>query len=697
MTTRIKLFISTITVSVLLFCGLCIGSRMEKSNNFNSLEGIKTIIQFSPEAISTTTKKLIEQTRAQIDAIIAIPDSKRTFDNTLHALSDVSSLSDLAIFAHMCVLLKEVSPDGAIRAAAEQALIAMQDFEVDVISKNKKLFQSVKAYHDGNAQKETLRPDQRYFLDEVYSGYMRSGLELSDEKLEEVKKLNKELGKLSLQFSGHIAADASSVTVPCADLAGCDEQFIAALKKTDDGNCVLGVDYPTYFNVMENCTVSGTRKKLYLAFQNRAYPHNHEVLQEIIKKRDELARALGYTSYAHLDLEDEMVKHPDRAYAFLADLHARAVKKEHAEWNKLLPECKGIEQTRDGKLYPWDVMFASSQFKKKNYNLDDREVAEYFPADSTIKGLFFIYESFFSIKFTELPAKGFWHDDVQLITVASKDDPDHILGYLLLDLYPRPNKYSHAACFPIVPGQLAEGHKPSTTIAGVVANFPRSTGDKPALMMLKDVKTFFHEFGHALHHVLGATPIAAQAGTSVKRDFVELPSQMLEEWLDSKEILKLISKHYKTGEPLPDEMIDTLIELRNFGTGSFVTRQVCLSLLSLNCFGPNPQKNPHELWCDIANDYSSGFVHFEPDAHMVASFGHLTGYGAKYYGYLWSKVFALDLFSEIKKHGLLNPEIGRKYVREVLSKGGSQDPNELLCNFLGREPNSKAFFKAMGI
>lgn len=684
-------------LSVLLFFELCVGNRMEKQTHFTSLDGIKTLIKLPAAEFPQLTKRLIEQTQANIDAIIALPDEEKTFDNTLHAISDITSLSDLAVFAHVCVALKELSPDAAIREAAQQALITLQNFEVDAISKNKELFKAIHTYYEGNAKTETLRPDQRYFLDELYKGYLRSGLELPDERLAQVKQLNKELAKLSLDFNGHIAADTSTIMVPCEGLEGLDDAFITSLKKAADGSYILGVDYPTYFNVMENCTVSETRKKLFLAFQNRAYPHNHATLREIIKKRDQLARSLGYKSYAHLELEDEMVKTPERAYDFLHDLYQQAVKKEQEDWQKLIAECESIEKSEDGKLYPWDVMFVISQYKQKHYDLDDRKIAEYFPVDTTFEGLFSIYESFFNITFTELPASGFWHDEVRLLAVASKDDPEHVRGYLLLDLYPRPNKFSHAACFPIIPGQLAEGHKPSTTIAGVVANFPRATADKPALMKLKDVKTFFHEFGHALHHVLGATPIASQAGTNVKRDFVELPSQMLEEWLDNKEMLKMVSKHYKTGEPLPDAMIDTIIELRNFGSGSFVTRQVCLSLLALDCFGPNEEKDPYQLWCTISEKYNSGYVVFEPDAHFYASFGHLTGYGSKYYGYLWSKVFALDLFSEIKKHGLLNHEIGSKYVQEVLSKGGSQDPNELLHNFLGREPNSNAFFESMGL
>ncbi len=684
-------------VSLLLLIKTGLGNYMEQSSQYTNLSGIKSILQLQAAEFPQVTARVIEQARSRIESIIATPDCSKTFANTLQIISDVASFSDLAAFAHMCYLIKEVSPDASLRAAASQALIEIHEFEVDEISKSKPLYLAIKGYYEGNAQTESLHRDQRYFLDDVYHGYIRAGLELPDEELERVKDLNKRLTKLSLEFSGNIAADASTITASHEELDGLEESFIAALKKNDDGAYILGVDYPTYFNVMENCTVSDTRKKLYFAFQNRAYPQNDNVLRDIIAKRDEMARLLGYASYAHLDLEDQMVQSPERAYEFLHDLYARATDKEQSDWHRMMPQLRSLKKSKEGKLYPWDVMYVNAQFKKSHYNIDDREIAKYFPADSTLKGLFAIYESFFNIKFHRIPQSGFWHEEVELISVASKDDPDHILGYLLLDLYPRPHKYSHAACFPIVPGQKDANGKQSTTIAGVVANFPRATSSAPALMKLQDVKTFFHEFGHALHHVLGACAIASQSGTAVKRDFVELPSQMLEEWLNDKAILKMISNHYQTGEPLPDVIIDTIIELHQFGTGSFVTRQVSLALFALDCFGPGAQKDPYQMWQDIAHKYSSGFVEPQPNTHFYASFGHLTGYAAKYYGYLWSKVFALDLFGEIKKHGLLNPEIGARYVREVLAKGGSQDPNELLSNFLQREPNSKAFFEAMGL
>ena len=272
-----------------------------------------------------------------------------------------------------------------------------------------------------------------------------------------------------------------------------------------------------------------------------------------------------------------------------------------------------------------------------------------------------------------------------------------LFGYLFLDLYPRPDKYSHAAHGTIVPGVRGEdGSRLTPNVSVVMANFPKSTKTKPSLLRRDDLQTFFHEFGHALHAMLGATHIASFAGTSVKDDFVEMPSQMLEEWLWNKDILKQISSHYQTGDSLPDELLKRIIALKRYDSGYFVTRQSFLSLVSLDYFAAGEDKDPSEIWKQLYEQINKKIA-FESGSHSYASFGHLTSYGPKYYGYLWSKVFALDMFDTIKKHGLLNPEIGQKYVREVLNKGGSQDPNELLRTFLGREPTSDAFFEELGL
>jgi thimet oligopeptidase len=279
----------------------------------------------------------------------------------------------------------------------------------------------------------------------------------------------------------------------------------------------------------------------------------------------------------------------------------------------------------------------------------------------------------------------------------------------MLDLFPRPNKYSHAAHTTIIPATIAPDGTRIPDVSIVIANFSKPTATQPSLLKRSEVQTFFHEFGHALHAVLGATEIASLSGTHTKTDFVELPSQMLEEWLDDKDILKKVSKHYITGQPLPDDIIDTILSLKNLTSGYFVTRQAYLSSIALSYFGSYPNstsfslgtplketKDPHAIMRHL---YTTILPHmaFNDNNHFYTSFGHLTGYGAKYYGYLWSKVFALDIFAEIKKNGLLDPVIGQRYIQEVIGKGGAQDPNELLYNFLGRKPNTDAFLTEMGL
>ena len=638
----------------------------------------------------------IEDAQKDIHNILAISDEKRTFENTALKLDRLAGLSDLSIFSSVVSLLEVVSPDEKMRNVAHDAVVKVQNFYIDQISNNKKLYEAFKAYAQGNALKEELTAEQRYFISETMDDFVRAGLDLPDEKLQEVKKLKKELAQLTLTFDRNIAADKSTISVDRDDLKGLEKDFIDNLERTDDGNYILGVDYPTFFNVLENCAVEDTRRKLMLAFINRAYPKNDELLKQIIAKRDQIANIIGFDSYAQLDLDNQMVKNPSRAYDFLHDLLERASKKEKKEfarWTADLPES--VTLTQDKKIKPWDLRYLQNQYKKKHLAVDEQLISHYFPMEKTVEGLLAIYKQFLSINFQEVPVSGLWHDDVKLVKVYTKDRSE-LLGYLFLDLFPRPNKYSHAAHAGIIPAVKKEDGTRLPTVSVVLANFPKSTSTKPSLLKRSDVETFFHEFGHALHAILGATDMASFSGTSVKRDFVELPSQMLEEWLWDKKILQQIGSHYETGEPLSDELIDNIIALKQFNSGYWVKRQVFYSLISLDYFARGADKDPYTIWQNLKSKIDPDIAQ-EKNDHSYAAFNHLTGYGAKYYGYLWSKVFALDLFDTINKHGLLNADIGSKYVRDVIGKGGSQDPNDLLQTFLGREPKSDAFFKSLGI
>ena len=662
----------------------------------NTSNDVIALFPTKPKQIMIQTELALNEARNELAQLIAIPLAKRTYDNTAGVLDQLVAFSNACINAAIAATLHMVHPDEQVRNQAQATVLKTQNFLIDQIFTNADLYRVFKEYCDCIAPKENLRPDQLLFLEETMDNFRKSGLELSNEQRAQVIKLKKEMVELELLFDKNIAHDQSTVAVRQEELAGLSPDFIDNLQKTEDGLYILGIDYPTYTQIMENCNVEQTRKQLWRAFNNRAYPANKEILEQLIAKRYELAQLLGFTTYAALELHDQMVKSPERAATFMNELNVRAQKKaerELKEFSKTLPDS--ISLTTNNKLKPWDVAYLKNQYKKSTFNIDENKIAEYFPVQHTIDSLLAIYQTFFSLEFKQLEACGLWHSDVKLIEVIDKSK-NQLLGYLFLDLFPRPNKYNHACEHSIIPVTYNAQGLPNLGVSIVIANFPKPTGTKPALLKLKDVTTFFHEFGHAMHALLGRTKIIAFAGTNVKRDFVEMPSQMLEEWLWDPAILKMVSKHYQTGDSLPDAIIDTILKTRTFDSGFFIARQLLLANLSLEYFNNGPLVNLDQVFKKLFEQFMAG-IQFDEDDHFYASFGHLTGYGARYYGYMWSKVFAHHLFAHIKREGLLNPVTGQRYIAAVLSPGGSKDPNDLLYDFLGMAPNQDAFLLDMGL
>ena len=661
------------------------------------IESPKDAIALFPTSVAqikARTQAALDQARTQLDAILAIPDDQRTYENTAKALDILGAFSNAAINGSAISTLDLVNPDTKIRDAAREAVLETQNFYIDHISSNRDLYQGFKAYVDGNAKNENLNDEQKRFLKETMDDFERAGLNLSEEKLDQVKKIKKDLVNLALEFDKNIAEDQGSIAVAQQDLKGLSADFIESLKKTDDGKYILTIDYPTYTQVMENCSNGQTRQDLWNVYMNRAYPKNKKLLEDIIAKRFELAQLLGFDTYAALELHNQMVLTPARAQQFLDELNQKAQKKAVVEFKELtqkLPES--VSLTADGKLKPWDIAYLKNQYKKTTFSLDENLISEYFPMQHTVDSLLKIYEEFFNLTFKQVPVSGLWDSDVKMIEVIDNNH-NQTAGYLFLDLFPRANKYSHACEHTIIPVTYID-NKPNLGVAIVIANFPKPMADKPALLHFKDVNTFFHEFGHAMHALLGRTEVVSFAGTSVRRDFVEMPSQMLEEWLWDPAILKMVSSHYQTGQSLPDDLIAAILKSRTYDSGFYVTRQLYLANISLSFFNNGPALDLDATLKDLYTKFMQK-TQFDPRDHFYASFGHLTGYGAQYYGYMWSKVFAVDLFDAIKKEGLLNPIVGRRYVDTVIGKGGSQDPNDILKNFLGREPNQAAFLHEMG-
>ncbi len=662
----------------------------EKKIMIKSHQDAIALLPTTTQQIKKRAQQAMSESKKALDEIIAIPSEKRTFDNTARAL-DTASLKFNSLTTPIQAL-EYVHPNKEMRETAHEQSIMLNKFSIDTFGYNLPLYEAFKNYYKNNAPREKLAKTERYFLDESMKEYKRAGLNLPEETRNKVAQLSKELAQLSQEFSANIAKDTRTLAISKDQLAGMSDDFINALNKEGE-RYIINTTYPIYIPIMKNCTVEATRKRMWELFQNRAYPINKDLLEQIISKRDQLSKLLGFDSYAHLDLDSQMVGSPESAEKFLKTLIQKADRKEAKEFQRLKADLPTTIKLIDDKIQPWDKAFIEERYKEKHFNVDDEKIAQYFPIQNTLTQLLDIYQQFFNITLSEIPVSGLWHEDVKLIKATKKDGA--VLGYLFLDLYPRDNKYTHACEIDIKKGQIINGSI-DPTVAIVIANFPKPTAKKPALLKHNDVVTFFHEFGHAIHDILGATELSSQAGTSVKRDFVELPSQILEEWMYDSEILKKVSSHYKTGKPMPEEMINKIIELKKFNSGGFVQRQGMLATLALQYFKNGEQKDLDEI---LKNTYNSIIKHglFDSDNHFYASFGHLTGYGAKYYGYLWSKVFALDLFEEIKKHGLLNPEIGEVYAAKVIGKGGSDDPNNLLRDFLGREPNQKAFLRNLGL
>lgn len=669
-----------------------------KDGLVNSAHEAAGLFVQTPDALERAVERAINNATRDLDAIIAIDKDSRTFKNTVFAIDETSRQCSIVIA--LSLLLEMVSVDKSMRDCAQKQSLKIRGFAIDAFS-SKNLYKAFRQYLEISKDSlENLIEEESYLLQEMTQDFELAGLQLPDVEFEQVKVLKKELSGLSAEFSKNIAvaSSESKLLLNPSDLAGVSDSLLEQLPKDDNGKCIVGVDYPTYTEIMGYCNNGETRKQLSTLFLNRAYPANKTLLEKIVSLRADLASLLGFGSYAELDLSSQMGGHPDKIETFLNDVLGGVSKKAAEELDvflKNLPD--GIELNEKGELLSWDVSFVKKQYEKTHLEVDDREVAKYFPLSQTLERLFTIYQDFLDLDFSMSDAKNVWHEDVKLIQVRQKGQ-SNVVGYLYLDLHPRAFKYSHACHLTIVPGIDRAGQGGDTSypaVSVVIANFPKKVGDVPALLKHDDVVTFFHEFGHAMHGILGRTAYAEFSGTSVKRDFVETPSQMFEEWMWEPEVLQFVSGHFETGDPLPKTLLDSMIILRKSSIALGLQRQVGLALFSLRAFA-HKNINPDELWGKVFMQTSQG-VASHPDGHFYASFGHLTGYAAKYYGYLWTKVFAIDLFAHVQagQGSLLSDGPGAKRVRALLQAGGRRHPSKLLHDFLGREPSQKAFFSKL--
>ncbi|KAA0242298.1 MAG: hypothetical protein EDM72_10650 [Chlorobiota bacterium] len=561
------------------------------------------------------------------------------------------------------------------------------------ISLDENLYRAVKDYSE-TAEAKSLKGYKSRFVQKTVEDFERNGFALSKEKRDELKAINDKLSDLTILFQKNIAEVNDYLIVNEAEIDGLQEDYKNA-RRQEDGSYKIDLTYPSYIPFMKFSNSESARKKLYTLYNNRAATKNPEVLIKVLMLRQQMAELLGFKTYAEYRTGDRMAKTPQNVWDFENNLIDRLKEKARIDYDELLA-VKKVKQKSDtiNVIQPWESSYYNNILLKEKYELDQNQVKEYFEINNVIDGLFQITQNLFGVEYEEVKDPSVWHKDVRLFNV--KQD-GKIISRFYIDLYPRPNKYSHAACFPMIGSKETDNGLQLPT-ATLVCNFPAPTADMPSLLPHGDVETFFHEFGHVLHSVLTKTKLSSQSGTSVSRDFVEAPSQIFENWTWNYESLKLFAKHYKTGEVLPKELFDKMLAAKNVGSGLANTQQVYYGVFDFTLhdkYDPTSSEPIVEVMKGLQNKIT--LYPYLEGTQMFAAFGHLMGYAAGYYSYLWALVYADDMFSIFDKNGIMDKATGLKYRDIILANGSSRDELEMVKEFLGREPNQDAFFKAIGL
>ncbi len=621
-------------------------------------------------------------------ALIAIPQEERTFENTIMGYE--RAFDNYGNALGMSGFLSYVSTDKQFRDAANDLQMQISQYMVDVATR-RDVYKAIREYTDTNPR---LDPVQAKLVKEMLIGFKNSGMDLNDADLEKFKALNKEKAEYIIKFDKNIQEYKDPLAVTQEQLQGLGEDYIKKLSKTDDGKYLVTLDYPDYVPFMQNADDEQARKELEFKFNRRGGQENVELLEKTLTLRREIARLLGYKNHAELRLEDRMAKNPKTVMAFLKDLQ----KKLKPLGKKEDKEMIAYKNSKTGKnsrtLYSWESGYWSNKFRKENLELDSEKIKEYFPSQVVIDGMLDLFGGVFGITFepVDIPV---WHPDVKAFKIKDKASGE-LVAYFYMDLYPREGKYKHAACFGLVEGEEKQDGTYQIPFVAIVANLNKPSGDTPSLLKHSEVETLFHEFGHVLHNALTKAKYSAFSGTSVSWDFVEAPSQMLERWAWDPQVLKKISRHYKTGEALPDDLIKRMIAAKNFGAGGMYLRQDFFAQYDMSLHTADTTPDTTKLYFELTKKIRG--LPLTKGTIPQASFGHIMGgYDAGYYGYLWSEVIAEDFFGEFKKNGIFNPETGLKFRREILEKGGTLDEEKMVENFLGRPADNKPFLKSIGL
>lgn len=652
-------------------------------------------LSFSQDNVPDSIKAAVKKADDAVAAIIAVPDGSRTFDNTIGALDDMSVRLDDD--TSMFLFMQNVSTDSKIREEARASEEYVGNWG-SALLKREDLYKAIKAYADTNPN---LEGEQRRLLAFTLRDFRRNGMALDKESRDRLQQIDEQLNKLGLEFEKNIAEDESRVPLAKSELAGVEKDAMDA-QPMSNGIYLWGLDGPSFDAISSDCTNAMTRQKVWTAYKRRGGQKNTDVLEKLLKLRAEEAKILGFKTYADYVVEPRMAKNEAAIEKFYKDLRPVVRKKAAADWQLFLTTKRKDIKDPKANFYYWDYSYYKTYLMKKKYAVDPNKVAEYFPMERVVKGLFDLSSKLYDISFKDVTANAAslnlqtpWHKDVKLYEV--EDNKTHeVLGHLYTDLYPRADKYTHAACWGLISRKVWGDGTVQKPVAALVCNFTKSTATKPSLLPHDEVETFFHEFGHGLHNLLTEAHYGRFAGTAVERDFVEAPSQMMENWVWEPSVLNLFARHYKTGKPLPKALLDGMLAARSLGSGMETEHQIYYGMVDQKYHTvPGGVIDTTKAGIDMMGQIEQ--YKGVPGTYFQASFGHLVGYDAAYYGYLWSLVYAQDMFLRFKQLGVLSPKTGAYYREKVLSQGGTKDAFVMLKDYLGRAPKTEAFLNYLGI
>ncbi|KAL2629464.1 hypothetical protein R1flu_014150 [Riccia fluitans] len=680
------LAIAGATAGVAVLAKILLGHFKGGSNE--TIDGIHVRFNYSPSEILKQANEVIAMSKRVYDQVATVPLDEVSYERVIAPLVNLET--EEFPLVQSCVFPRLVAVSKDVRDASAEAEMRIDAHNIKC-SMREDVYRVVKAFADKD---EPLGSEAQRYVDRLVRDFERLGLNLSKEKRNELEMLNTKIGEFCLLFHQNVNEENQLLYFSEAELAGVPTDFLKELKRSKDGKLEVSLKYHHYFPVMERCKIGATRKALGIAHDQRCIRENVPILQKVLSLRHTVAQILGYENHAEYETAVRMAKSPEKVKDFLEGISARMSVLARKELRRLR-EMK-MEEEGSETFSMYDLRYYINKAEEAEFKVDFEQVKQYFPIEVVTQGLLKIYQDLLGLRFKEVHRPQVWHQEVQQYAVFDAETGER-MGFFYLDLFPRSGKYAHTCVCSLQTGCVQSDGTRQLPVAALLANFTRPTREKPSLLNHGEVVRYFHEFGHVMHHICSRPSFAKFTGLRVEDDFVEAPSQMLENWCFESSALKLMSGYYKdTRLPIPNDICEALVRKRRSFAGILTKRQLLFGLYD-QAIHTSPSVDTASILKKLHLEVMEGIPMAE-GTNFGASFSHIVGgYDGSYYGYLWSEVFSADMFASKFKWNVLSRATGREYREKVLKPGACKDGFDLLEDFLEREPSEEAFLRSKGV